>query len=238
MNAPLLVREVERIARERGWSHSRLARELGVDPTTLSRVRTGRGPLSQPLLVRIGAVFTGSTIQKLILHYLLVEAPPWYVTHRKRAEVDGYEEVPYMVRWRIRRWITGLDAASTPQRGIYLTGGDAKLLSAAARFVRVEAEAHGHTAVVLRANDRLSASHAKAALDADLLIVERVEFVSEAVTRLIEGRSAALKPMVVTGSHDREQLADPYLVRVFRAWTETITVSQTRNRQPHTHVER
>jgi transcriptional regulator with XRE-family HTH domain len=232
MNAPLLVREVERIARERGWSRRRLARELGIDATTFSHVRSGRDPISQPLLVQIGVVFGGSsTIRNLILHYVLIEAPPRFAARRKGATPGAFSAVPYKVRWRVRRWLAQLNTTESPQRGLYLTGGDAPLLSAAARFAVHEAEQQ-RTVIVIRANDRLDGSHTKAATEARLLVIERVEFASESVARLIHARSDALRPIIVTSCRDRETLTDPYLVRVFRAWTETITVSAPRAHPP------
>jgi transcriptional regulator with XRE-family HTH domain len=226
MNASLLVREVERLARERGWSRRRLARELRIDATTFSHVRTGRAPISQPLLVQIGVVFgASSAIRSLILHYVLIEAPPRYAARRKGAPPAAFAPVPYKVRWRIRRWLADLDGTDAPQRGLYLTGGDAALLGAAARFAVHEAEEEQRAVVVIRANDRLDGSHAKAAAEARLLVIERVEFVSESVASLIHARSDALRPMIVTSCRDRDALADAHLIRVFRAWTETITVS-------------
>jgi transcriptional regulator with XRE-family HTH domain len=224
MNAPLLVREVERVARERGWSRRRLARELGVDATTLAHVRSGRDPISQPLLVRIGVAFGGSpTIRNLILHYVLIEAPPRYARRRTGAPSAAFAAVPYKVRWRIRRWLELLDASEKPQRGLFLTGPTPALLTAAARFAVHEADQQGRTTILVRGNDRVAASQAKLAIEASLLVIERVEFASESITRLIHARSDALRPMVVTSC--RATLPDAHLARVFRAWTETITVA-------------
>jgi transcriptional regulator with XRE-family HTH domain len=233
------VREVERIARERGWSRRRLARELGIDATTLSHVRSGRDPISQPLLVQIGMAFGGSpAVQSLILHYVLIEAPPRLVKRRKGATTAAFAVVPYKVRWRIRRWLAQLDGTEKPQRGLFLTGADASLLSAAARFAVHEAEQQGRTHILIRASDRLSTTHAKAAIDTSLLVLERVEFASESVAQLIHARSDALRPMIVTSCRDREAFADPHLVRVFRAWTETITVSPAHTPTARRHATR
>ncbi|HEY0161033.1 MAG TPA: helix-turn-helix transcriptional regulator [Thermoanaerobaculia bacterium] len=239
MNAPLLVREVERIARERGWSRRRLARELGIDATTLSHLRSGRDPISQPILVQIGMAFGGSpTVQSLILHYLLIEAPPRLVKRRKGATTAAFAGVPYKVRWRIRRWLAQLDGTDKPQRGLFLTGADAGLLSAAARFAVHEADQQGRAHVLISASDRISTTHAKAATEAGVLVLERVEFASESVARLIHGRSDALRPMIATSCRTCEALPDPHLVRVFRAWTETITVSPPRIPPAPRHAER
>lgn len=237
MNAPLLVREVERVARERGWSRRRLARELGIDATTLSHVRSGRDPISQQLLVQIGVALGGSeTIRGLILHYLLIEAPARYAKRRKGATTAAFTAVPYKVRWRIRRWLAQLDTTEKPQRGLFLTSGHAALLTAAAKFAVYEAEQQGRTHIVIRANERITTSHAKAALNASLLVIERVEFASESVARLIHARSDALRPMIATSSRHRDALADAHLVRVLRAWTETITVSASRSRTASRHA--
>jgi len=239
MNAPLPVREVERIATERGWSRPRLARELGIDASTLAHVRSGRDPISQALLIAIGAVFGGSTtVQQLILHYILIEARQRSAKRRKGATGAAFGVLPYKVRWRIRRWLTQLDGRDKPQRGLFLTGANASHLSAAARFAAHEAEQQGRACVVIRANDRISTSHATTAVDANLLIIERVEFASESITQLIHARSNALRPMVVTSGVSREQLPDPHLVRVFRAWTESITVSPPRTPTPRRHAAR
>lgn len=226
MNAPLLVREVERVARERGWSRRRLARELGIDATTLSHVRSGQNPISQALLVQIGVAFGGSeTIRSLILHYVLIEAPRRYARRRRGAPSAAFTAVPYKVRWRIRRWLEQLDESEKPQRGLFLTGAAPTLLTAAARFAVDEAGQLGRVAILVRGNDRIATSHATLAVEANLLVIERAEFASESVTRLIHARSDALRPMIVTSCRDREALADKQLVRVFRAWTETITVA-------------
>jgi plasmid maintenance system antidote protein VapI len=242
MNAPLLVREVERVARERAWSRRRLARELGIDATTLSHVRSGRDPISQPLLVQIGVVFGGSeTIRNLILHYVLIEAPKRYARRRRGAPSAAFAAVPYKVRWRIRRWLEQLDTSEKPQRGLFLTGASATLLTAAARFAVHEAGQLGRVAILVRGNDRIATSHANLAVEASLLVIERAEFASESVTRLIHARSDVLRPMIVTSGCDREELADPQLVRIFRAWTETITVAAPRPRpssSPRHHAAR
>lgn len=189
-------------------------------------MRSGRDPISQPLLVQIGKVFGGSTtVQSLILHYLLIEAPRRYRKRRTGATTAAFTAVPYKVRWRVRHWLAQLDAGDTPQRGLYLTGADAALLTAAAKFVVHEAEQQGRTCIVIRANDRITTSHANAALDATLVVFERVEFASASVARLIHARSDALRPIIATSCGHRDTLPDAHLVRVFRAWTTIITVS-------------
>ena len=242
MNVPLLVREVERVARERAWSRRRLARELGIDATTLSHVRSGRDPISQPLLVQIGVVFGGSeTIRNLILHYVLIEAPKRYARRRRGAPSAAFTAVPYKVRWRIRRWLEQLDTLEKPQRGLFLSGANATLLTAAARFAVHEAGQLGRVAILVRGNDRIATSQAKLAIEASLLVIERAEFASESVKCLIHARSDALRPMIVTSGCDREGLADSQLVRIFRAWTETITVAAPRPRSqtnPRRHAAR
>lgn len=231
MNTSLLVREVERVARERGWSRRRLARELGIDATTLSHVRSGRDPISQPLLVQIGVALGGSeTIRSLILHYLLIEAPARYAKRRKGATTAAFAALPYKVRWRIRRWLAQLDITEKPQRGLFLTCANAALLTTSTKFAVHEAQQQGRTFVVIRANERITISYANAALAVSLLVFERVEFASESVARLIHARSDALRPMIVTSCRDRDALTDAHLVRVFRAWTETITVARPTSR--------
>jgi hypothetical protein len=185
--------------------------------------------------VQIGVTFGGSeTIRNLILHYLLIEAPPRYARRRRGAPSAAFAAIPYKVRWRIRRWLEQLDTSEKPQRGLYLTGATPALLTAAARFTIHEAGQLGRAAILVGGNDRIATSHAKVAVETSLLVIERIEFASESVTRLIHARSDALRPMIVTSCRDREELSDQELVRVFRAWTETITVAAPRTRSSTT----
>jgi transcriptional regulator with XRE-family HTH domain len=226
MTTPLLIRELERIARERGWSHRRLASELAMDTTTLSRIRSGRNPLSLGALVQVGVAFGGiPTIRDLMLHYLLIEAPRQQLPRRAAPTPSVYHRLPYLTRWRIRRHLAQQRLQDTPPRGLLLVCDDPALLATAARFVaHTFAEQDAPAVISLRANEKLDRSRLEAATNAALLIIERVEFASATVKTLIHARSDALRPMVITSSKGYESLPDPYLARVFRAWTETITV--------------
>jgi hypothetical protein len=90
------------------------------------------------------------------------------------------------------------------------------LLSAVVRFLQREAERSRSGVAVIAANARLSASHAKAALEAGLLIVERVDRIAPDIAALLEQRRGDL-PTVVTSVLPRDATDDPRLLLLFRS---------------------
>jgi len=222
MNRPaLLIREVARLALERNWSAAEVARRLGVDEETWRHVRAGRNPISMHLFLAIGREFGGEpAIQSAILHYAVIdgqkEHPP-----RRAPLADAPRDLPRSIHWRIDRWLATLQSADTPPRGLFLTG-PTTLLTRAIRSVAATCAARGMRTHTIRGSDAPTGSHARAALDAELLIVERIEFASDAVTQLLDKRADALRPFVVTSVPDRDDIADPYLRRLLRTWTRLI----------------
>ncbi|MEO7921876.1 MAG: helix-turn-helix domain-containing protein, partial [Thermoanaerobaculia bacterium] len=71
-----LIRELDRLARDHGWSNTELARELGVHRSILVHARGGRRRLTSDTLSQIALRFGASPgIRDLVWNYLAVEHP-------------------------------------------------------------------------------------------------------------------------------------------------------------------
>jgi hypothetical protein len=144
--------------------------------------------------------------------------------------------IPYRDRWRICAWAAQVSRSTEIRRGLYLWTTNTALLAAAVRYVGEQVQTQGLTPVVLAGNAKLTASHADAAAQAHVLIVERVDHVSEPVAALLARRSEALGATVVTSTVDREQISDPHLVRLFRASMQAIALERASTAASPTHA--
>jgi hypothetical protein len=224
---PILINELERIARERGWSNTMLAERIGVSVKSFYNLRLGHSPLSLATLSRIYVEFGARrTVRELVGHFHATEDPASGRDAQARAAVpaDLPEEIPYMKRWRLAMWAAQLSQGDGARRGLFVVSTDPHLLSAVVRFLQRETERARISISVVTASARLSASQAKAALDAELLIVERIDHVSVDVAALIEQRRGDLAT-VVTSVTPRHATEDPRLLRIFRSTMANFALS-------------
>lgn len=233
---PLLIHELERLSRERGWSIAALSEQLGINPKSFYNLRLGHSTLSLDILSRIMVLFGGSrTVRELALHYLRDEYPLLGRSGRAgpaRSSSALPPVIPSHTRWRVAAWIA-VAYRDGARKGLYLHCRDAALLTSTARFMQRELERHRCSVVLLDGHARLTASHAKAAEEAKVLLVERVDYASESVAAIILRRHAALRPTVVTSCSTRESLRDPHLLRVVRSSMQQLSLDTTR-RAPQT----
>jgi transcriptional regulator with XRE-family HTH domain len=216
---PLLINELERIARERGWSNAVLAERIGVSVKSFYNLRLGHSPLSLATLSRIHVEFGARrTVRELVSHFLATEYPASGRDPQARVAVptDLPEEIPYMKRWRLAMWAAQMSQGDGARRGLYVVSTHTDLLSAVVRFLQREAERSRSRTALIAASTRLSASHAAAAVGADLLIIERVDHIVPDIAGLLEQRRSEL-PTVVTSVLPRHATDDPHLLRVFRS---------------------
>lgn len=230
-HAPLLITELERIRRERGWSVTTLARQLGVSTRLFYNMRQGRRPLSVATLAAIAKHFGEDyRIREALMHYLIMEC-------RSEREVfrDGVStaalprSISYHNRWRIVAWVGKLPHGEGVERGLFLFANKAETLSVVSRFLTTAIGRSRLHPVVLMGNNRPSASHALAAIEAPVLIVERVEHASEELTSILSRRADAHRPSVVTSCVDRDTLPDGLLLRTLRATTELVRLDPPPN---------
>ncbi len=216
---PLLIHELERIARERGWSNAVLAERIGVSVKSFYNLRLGHSPLSLATLSRIHVEFGARrTVRELVSHFLATEYPASGRDPQARVAVptDLPEEIPYMKRWRLAMWAAQMSQGDGARRGLYVVSTHTDLLSAVVRFLQREAERSRSRTALIAASTRLSASHAAAAVGADLLILERVDHILPDIAALLEQRRSDL-PTVVTSVLPRHATDDPHLLRIFRS---------------------
>jgi transcriptional regulator with XRE-family HTH domain len=228
---PLLIHELDRLARERGWTIPQLAGQLGVSPKSFYNLRLGHSTVSLDVLSRVAVLFGESrTMRELVLHYLRVEYPALGRAGRAHAagRAAALHVLPSHTRWRVASWVAQVPLGEGARKGLYLQSGSAVALSATARFIQRELERLRCSVVVLNANARISRSHAEAAEAATVLIVERVEHASDAVAALILRRHEAQRLTVVTSSVDREQLKDRHLVVIARAAMQQLSLDLVR----------
>jgi len=228
--APLLIAELERIARDRHWSVADLAARLEVSPKTLYNLRLGHTTLSLDLLSRIIVEFRAyPAIRELAIHFLGDEYPALGRPGHGRKTPGGGpaalpHAVPYRDRWRISAWATRVTRTGGVGKGLFIHGRDTAHLRAATRFLMQTFERSSTPTVLLAANAHLTSSQAKAALAAPALLIERVDHVGADVARLLGERGDRLLATVVTSCVGREEIGDPHLVRLFRASMQVITL--------------
>jgi transcriptional regulator with XRE-family HTH domain len=224
-HAPLLINELERIRRERGWTVRALAQQLGVSTKLFYNMRRGYRPLSVPTLSAIAKAFGADyRIREAVMHYLALECPVFEraVFRDGASTAELPDSISYHNRWRIVSWVGKVPFGEGVQRGLYLLAKKPETLSAVSRFLARALDRAGVHAVVLAANARPSASHAAAAGETAVLIVDRIEFASDELIAILSRRADAQRPVVVTSCVDRETLPDGVLLRTLRPTTELV----------------
>jgi hypothetical protein len=144
---------------------------------------------------------------------------------------DLPDTISYLKRWRLAMWSAQTSHGDGTRRGLYLFATKPDLLSAVVRFLQREAERSRRGVAVISASARLSASHAEAALRADLLIIERVDRITPDVAALLDQRSTAL-PTVVTSTVARDAIDDPRLLRIYRSTMANVALDAPRTSRP------
>jgi transcriptional regulator with XRE-family HTH domain len=241
-HAPLLINELERIRRERAWTVGQLAERIGVSPKLFYNMRLGHRPLSVGTLSEIARAFGADyRVREAVMHYLALE----YQTFGRAILRDGTgrartESLPgtisYHNRWRVVTWIGRLPFGESVQRGLYLVAGKSQTLSAVARFVAKAIEDSGLGVLTVAGNTRPSASHAAAAIETPVLIVERIDFASDEITALLARRAETKRPTVVTSCRDRDALPDSPLSVALRLTNELIRLDAVRPPKPSERV--
>lgn len=192
-----LIREVDRLARERRWSATQLARELAVHPTLLAHVRAGRKPLTVAVLSRIAVVFGGSPlVRDLLFLHLSVEVPEQTAAQLTPPSLAACA-LPDATARAVREYIASFPLAHVAGRSL-LIEGDPAVLARAAAVLRDAFTEREVGVIVLAASATLRPSEDAAARRVPALILERIEFASPAVLRVLESRLAFGLPVILT----------------------------------------
>ena len=230
---PRLITELLALATEWGWSTEDLARELGVHRTTLVHQRAGRHALKTAMLARIARRFRNDrNVRDLVWHYLTVE----YVEGAQRSDLPALPRVPDAVATALRAYIARFGEESVHGgRGLYLVSTEAAALTATLQWLRTAFTQQRVQPCVLRADRPVSVAEARLALAAPILLLERIDFMRDAVADLVRRRADLVRPMVVTSMQKPESIADPFLRRVLTSTTRLVEIGSPSSSLPTTN---
>jgi transcriptional regulator with XRE-family HTH domain len=221
-----------------GWTVADLARELGVDESTVLHYRAGRRGLTTRTLARIVVRFGEHRLTRdLVWHYLLTECGE---PTEAEATLAAPKELPPAVEQALRAYADRFAEESIHAgRGLYVVSDTPGPLSAALHFLRAVFAAKKIGVCAIRADRTPTAAQSRMALALPLLIVERIDFACEAVKDLVRRRADLARPMVVTSMQEPNVTTDAYLRRVFvstmrriDAHTSSTTPSSTAPSRP------
>jgi plasmid maintenance system antidote protein VapI len=224
LRPPRLITELIALAREWGWSVDDLARELNIHRTTLIHQRAGRHGINTAMLARIARRFRSDrNVRDLLWNYLTVEYDEAGAS--ARAIPAASARLPPEVATALRSYLARFGEESVHGgRGLYLTSADAAVLTAALQWLQTAFREQRIEPCVLRADRSPSASEARFALAAPVLMLERVDFLSEASADVVRRRADLVRPIIATSMQPLDAIGDPYLRRIFTSTMRALTI--------------
>lgn len=224
LRPPRLITELIALAKEWGWSVDDLARELHVHRTTLIHQRAGRHGINTAMLARIARRFRSDrSVRDLVWNYLTVEYEEAGAS--VKAIPAASMRVPRDVAAALRSYLARFGEESVHGgRGLYLASADAALLTAALQWLQTAFRDQRIDPCVLRADRAPSASEARFALAAPLLMLERVDFLSDACADVVRRRADLVRPIIATSMQQPDAIRDAYLRRVFTSTMRALVI--------------
>jgi transcriptional regulator with XRE-family HTH domain len=226
-----LITELLALTASWGWSVADVARELGIDESTILHYRAGRRGLTTRTLARIAARFGEHRLTRdLVWHYLLSECGEQTDAEVTLAAPKGLSPaVEQTVRAYAERFA---EESVHAGRGLYVVSDTAAPLSAALNFLRAVFGAKKVGICAIRADRTPTAAESRLSLAQPLLIVERIDFACDAVKELIRRRADLARPMVVTSMEEPNVPTDAYLRRVFLSTMRRVDARTSALRTP------
>jgi plasmid maintenance system antidote protein VapI len=211
---PRLITELLALTASWGWSVADLARELGVDESTILHYRAGRRGLTTRTLARIVGRFGEHRMTRdLVWHYLLSECAEAPEAENLLAAPKGLlPAVEQALRAYAERFA---EESVHAGRGLYVVSDTAAPLSAALHFLQAAFAGKKIRVCALRADRTPTAAESRLALALPLLIVERMDFACDAVMDLVRRRADFARPIVCTSMQEPDAAPDAFLRRVF-----------------------
>jgi hypothetical protein len=212
---PRLIVELLALTATWGWTVADLAHELDLDPTTILHYRSGRRALTKRALAKIAVRFgEHRMVHDLVWHHLVAESEDAEeATIGKSAVPKGVDvAMEQVLRAYAARFA---DESVHAARGLFLVADSAAPLSAAALFAKALFADAKIPVCVLRADKTPTAAESRFALAAPLLIVERVDFASVAVTELLSRRADLTRPTIATSMRPPDTTDDLHLRRIY-----------------------
>lgn len=227
-----LMHELERRSRALGWTWERLARELGMDRTTLAHVRSGRDRLSLANLHKIALWFPNDdTLRRLTWEYLLLDIAT-AKERRSAATATQMADLSPSTVERLTRFVHEFPSHVISGSGLLLESDDAALLASALAFLESEFAARAIRVVRERAASRIAPSAASNFAAVPLLLIDRIEFASPSVAALLRERGAVAKVNVVT-RHTNTPAQDERLLTEIAPRMARIVIAAVPSRSPH-----
>lgn len=222
-----LVRALDRLARERGWSRAEMAAFVGLSRSTLVHAAGGRRVLTTQALIRISRALPelGDLLKDLYWTYIRYEAPlgPDEVGTLP-ASNEPVTTLPERDRDQLQGYVRAFPQRFVEGRGLVVVGRSAAQLSAAASLVSTGLTTAGLAVARRPAKDRVHASEVAPAARARLLVLERVDFMTPDARTLLVRRLEALLPFVLTtASPDLEASLGEDLASAVRTNSVTVT---------------
>lgn len=225
---PRLIAELLALTATWGWTAADLARELDLDPTTILHYRSGRRALTKRTLAKIAVRFgEHRMVHDLVWHHLVAESgeEDQDDAASQRATPKG---VDVALEQALRAYAARFaDESVHAGRGLFVVADVGAPLSAAALFAKALFTDAKIPVCTLRADKTPTASESRFALAAPLLIVERVDFASDAVKDLLRRRADLTRPTIVTSMQPPEATEDVYLRRVYLSTMRRIEARAT-----------
>ncbi|MBP7797373.1 MAG: helix-turn-helix domain-containing protein [Thermoanaerobaculaceae bacterium] len=224
--APDIFREIERLARRRGWSQAELARQLGVDRTLLAHLRAGRRVPTSRFLARTARAFSEeSSLKESLWLYFRDEMPvdaeapvlPVGLCQAAALSIEARRSLRLFVRTFPHHLIDG--------RGLIIRSSDERTLSSAATFIAEALRASGVSVAQRLAHRPVLPSEVPVLARVRLLVVERAEYANAAVRDIIAERLNMERPVVLTAAADLADRLDADLIRVLRLRCQELRIS-------------
>ncbi|HEX7709188.1 MAG TPA: helix-turn-helix domain-containing protein [Thermoanaerobaculia bacterium] len=224
-HTPQLISDLIALTASWGWTVADLAKELGVDRSTLLHYRSGRRALTVRMLSRIARRFGDRKLTRdLVWHHLLKDADRDQTPSDERSVV-----LPPLLDLRTARALRAYldrfaDETIHSGRGLFLSAASANQLSDAANYVIAIFTTAKVPVCRLRADRNPAASERRAALAAALLVVERVDFACDATREILRHRADLVRPIIVTSLAGPAQTSDLQLRRVYNSMMRRIEI--------------
>jgi len=222
---PRLIATLLSFADSHSLSLADVADRLGVDTTTLMQYRSGRRRLSMAAYANLVRAFGHEpSIADAAWHYVRAEYHP----PRPESLDAAALALPDPVVDILRRYVERLpEEAVTTGRGVYLFSTETRALLSAAQFLLRSFE-KGRVAVChLRGDTRPNAADRRFALSAAVLLVERVDMVTEGVAALLRERADLVRPIIVTSVLPPDATKDAHLRRILRTATRLVPITSS-----------
>ena len=222
---PRLIATLLSFAESHSLSLADVAERLGVDATTLMQYRSGRRRLSMPAYANLVRAFGHEpSIADAAWHYVRAEYHP----PRPESLDAAALALPDPVVDILRRYVERLpEETVTTGRGVYLFSTETRALLSAAQFLLRSFE-KGRVAVChLRGDTRPNAADRRFALAAGVLLVERVDVVTDGVATLLRERADLVRPIIVTSVLPPDETKDAHLRRILLTATRLVPIASS-----------